>query len=142
MAGSRSRTGDGGARRGQGVGVSATSSGEAAAARAGADIEVPAAEPSPELPEQDFDAAALDAARVALPSWDVHHDGLTRTVSSAHPGELQTALRDVGGRLGRVPLLSAHDRRVVIRLPAASGSLTQLIELARALEDELAGEVD
>lgn len=65
---------------------------------------------------------------------------LTRTVTTAHPGELQAAVREIAVRLGRVPDLTAHDGWVVIRLLAGSGSLDQLVELAGALEPRLTGE--
>jgi len=76
---------------------------EAAAAQAGADSELPAGQPPPELSRQDFDGAAVDAVRVALPTWDVRPEELTSTVTSATPGELQAAVRKIAVQLAVSP---------------------------------------
>jgi hypothetical protein len=36
-----------------------------------------------------FDPAAVDEARAALPGWDVQAEGITRTVTTAHPDATQ-----------------------------------------------------
>lgn len=85
---------------------------EAAAAQAGADIELPAGQPPPELPREDFDGAAVDAVRVALPTWDVRPEELTRTVTSATPRGTAGRGTKNRGATGRVPDLSGHGQQV------------------------------
>jgi len=118
--------------------MSSVSSGEVAAAEAGAEVERVDAGPPAQVSGHTFDSAAVDAARAALPGWDVQAEGITRTVTPAHPAKLQVAAREIAVRLGRVPELTAHDGQIVIRLAAASGSLDQLVELAGASEGEAA----
>lgn len=116
-------------------------SGETAAAREGADVEVTSADRSGGAPHVQLDQKTLQAAREALPGWDVQPDELVRTVTV--PPEAAAALRasleQVASDAGRLPEIAVSGEEITVRLRVAGAPPSALLGLAAALDGVFSG---
>lgn len=110
-------------------------SAETAAARAGADVEVTSTDRSGGVPHVQLDQKTLQAAREALPDWDVQPDELVRTVTvPAGAAALRASLEQVASDAGRLPEITGSGDQVTVRLRIAGGPPPALLALAAALD--------
>ena len=106
-------------------------------------MEVPSADLSGGAPRVQLDPETLQAAREALPDWDVHPDVLERTVTvPAGAAALQASLKQVAADVGRLPEITVSGDQVTVRMRTASGPASALLALAAALDDVFAGSRD
>lgn len=103
-------------------------------------MEVPSTDPSGGAPRVQLDPEMLQAAREALPGWDVPPDVLVRTVAvPAGAAALQASLKQVASDVGRLPEITISGDQVMVRMPMASGPPSALLELAAALDSVFSG---
>lgn len=113
---------------------------QTAAALEGADVEVPSVDRSGDAPDVQWDQEVLQAAREALPGWDVQPDVLVRTVTvPAGAAALQASLKQAAADAGRLPEITISGDQVTVRLRTASGPPSALLELAAALDGVFSG---
>lgn len=113
---------------------------ETEAAREGADIELTAQDAPAGPPVRAFPPDVLEAARQALPGWDVQPDVLVRTVSAPEgAAALRTSLEQIARDAGRAPEIVSTGEAVTVRIRAAGGPPPALLELAAALDSVLGG---
>lgn len=114
-------------------------SAETAAAREGVDVEVTSADRSGGVPHVQLDQKTLQAAREALPGWDVQPDELVRTVTVPASAAALRALEQVASDAGRLPEITVSGDQVTVRLRIAGGPPPALLELAAALDGVFSG---